>query len=77
MNQMEQAKSNQSVWSLVNGLTHFATHGQELIDTNMQDHQATQLMVNAGNILGKKRFDFENSMPSAFNELRQDGAILN
>ena len=76
-NQMAGAKSNQSVWSVINGLTHFATHGQGLMDTNMQDHQAAQMMVNAGNILGKKSFDHENHMPDVFTELRSDGAILN
>lgn len=75
--QMQQAQTNQSVWSLVNGMTHFSTHGQELIDTNMQDHDAANLQVAAGNILGAKKFDFENSMPNPFKELRQDGAILN
>ena len=76
-NQMAGAKSNQSVWSVINGLTHFATHGQGIMDTNMQDHQAAQLMVNAGNILGKKSFDHENHIPDVFTELRNDGAILN
>lgn len=75
--QAKGAKSNQSVWSVINGLTHFATHGQNLMDTNMQDHEAAQMMVNAGNLLGKKAFDHENHMPSIFTELRNDGAILN
>mgnify|MGYP003324939373 CR=1 FL=1 len=75
--QAKGAKSNQSVWSVINGLTHFATHGQGIMDTNMQDHQAAQLMVNAGNILGKTAFDHENHMPNVFTELRNDGAILN
>ena len=75
--QAKGAKTNQSVWSVINGLTHFATHGNKVMDTNMQDHEAAQMMVNAGNILGKKSFDHENHMPNPFNELRNDGAILN
>jgi hypothetical protein len=75
--QKKMAKTNQSVWSLVNGMTHFSSHGQNIIDTNMQDAQAAQIQVAAGNILGKKAFDHENSMPDVFTELRQDGAILN
>jgi hypothetical protein len=47
------AKSNQSVWSVVNGLTHFATHGRSIIESNMQDTDSTKLMVQAGNIFGK------------------------
>ena len=75
--QKKMAKSNQSLWSVVNGMTHFSSHGQNIIDTNMQDAQAAQIQVSAGNILGKKAFDNENSMPDVFNEMRQDGAILN
>jgi len=75
--QKKMAKSNQSVWSLVNGMTHFSSHGQNIIDTNMQDAQAAQIQVAAGNILGKNAFDHENSMPDVFTEMRQDGAILN
>lgn len=75
--QKKMAKSNQSVWSLINGMTHFSTHGRNIIDTNMQDAQAAKIQVAAGDILGKKAFDHENSMPDVFTELRQDGAILN
>lgn len=75
--QKKMAKSNQSVWSLINGMTHFSTHGHNIIDTNMQDAQAAKIQVAAGDILGKKAFDHENSMPDVFTELRQDGAILN
>jgi hypothetical protein len=78
-NQMKHAKSNTSVWSLTNGITHFATHGAGIIDTNMQDYNASDLMVKAGNLFGKKSFDHENSMPDLFKgrELSQAGALLN
>lgn len=80
MNQQQRkmAKTNQSVWSLVNGVTHFSTHGQDLIQTNMTDAQAANIQVAAGNLLGKKAFDHESSMPNPFSgELLQTGALLN
>ena len=77
--QMKSAKSNTSVWDVVQGVTHFATHAGSLIDTNMQDYNATGLMVRAGNLFGKKRFDHENSMPNPFStkELVRTGSLLN
>lgn len=77
--QMKAAKSNTSVWDLTNGVTHFATHGADLIDTAMQDYNAADLMVKAGNIFGKKRYDHENSMPNPFAaiDLVRTGSLLN
>lgn len=77
--QMKNAKSNTSVWDIVNATTHFATHGSGIIDTNMQDYNASDLMTKAGNLFGKKRFDFENSMPNPFAtaELVRNGSLLN
>lgn len=75
--QMKGAKSNTSVWDLVNGVNHFASHGNSIIDTNMQDYDATRLMVQAGNIFGKA-YDHANQMPDIFNgELVQHGSLLN
>ena len=48
------AKSNQSIWSVVNGMTHVATHAPDLFAMNMQDKDSTELMVQAGNLLGKQ-----------------------
>jgi len=78
-NQMKGAKSNTSVWDIVNGVTHFATHGTTIIDTNMQEHDASSLMTKAGNIFGKKSFDHENHMPNPFGnaELVKTGSLLN
>jgi len=79
-NQMKGAKTNQSVWSVMNGLTHFATHGRDLIQSSMQDADSTQMMVQAGNFFGKKSFDHENHMPNPFGNLdlgNQHGAMLN
>jgi hypothetical protein len=77
--QMKMAKTNTSLYSVVNGLTHFATHGSGIIDTNMTDYNASELQVKAGNLFGKKSFDFENSMPNPFAgaDLNQQGALLN
>jgi len=47
------AKSNQSIWSVVNGMTHCATHAPDLFAMNMQDKDSTEMMVQAGNLLGK------------------------
>lgn len=76
--QKQHAKTNQSLWSVVNGVTHFSTHGQDLISTNMQDQDAAYIQTAVGNLFGKKAFDHENSMPNPFgSNLRQDGALLN
>lgn len=50
-NSMSDAKSNQSIWSLVNSMTHFASHD---IVEGVADHNRTKLMVQAGNFLDKK-----------------------
>lgn len=77
--QAKQAKTNQSLWSVINGVTHFSSHGQRVIDTNMQDQDAARIQVAIGNIFGKTSFDHENSMPNPFGaaSLRHDGALLN
>jgi len=77
--QMKMAKSNQSVWSVINGVTHFSTHGASIIDTNMQHHNEAEIQARIGNLLGKKSFDHENTMPNPFssNELLQSGAMMN
>lgn len=80
--QTKGAKTNQSVWSVVNGLTHFATHNQDLVDTNISASDETNMMIQAGNLFGKKSFDNENMMPDLFdkNVLKntiQTGALLN
>jgi len=77
--QMKGAKANTSIWDVTNSITHFATHGAGIIDTNMQDYNASDLMVKAGNLFGKKRFDHENSMPNPFAaaEFSRHGSLLN
>jgi len=77
--QMKHAKTNQSIWSLINGVTHFSTHGNKIIDTDMQDYNAAKIQTRIGNLFGKKSFDHEAAMPDVFRaeSLRQDGADLN
>jgi hypothetical protein len=76
---MNAYKGNTSVWDVVNGINHFASNGAGIIDTNMQDYNATELMIKAGNLFGKKSFDHENHMPNVFgnSELLRGGSSLN
>lgn len=80
--QKKRSKTDQSVWSVINGVTHVATHANDImLDTTMKDSEAANLMVNAGSLLSKD-FDMANEMPSPFaknvlKETTQVGAILN
>jgi hypothetical protein len=80
--QKKRSKTDQSMWSVINGVTHVATHANDImLDTTMKDEEAANLMVNAGGLLSKD-FDMANEMPSPFaknvlNETTQVGAILN
>jgi len=77
--QKKNAKTNTSVWSTLNAVTHFTSHGADIIDTNMQDYQAASIQSRVSNLLGKDSFDHENQMPDPFAgaELNQQGALLN
>lgn len=77
--QAKMAKTNTSVFDIVQGVTHFSTHGAGLIDTNMQDYHAAEIQTRIGNLFGKKSFDFENTMPNPFatKELIRHGSLLN
>ena len=80
--QKKNARTDQSIWSLVNGVTHCATHAPENLAFNMTDRESTEMMVQAGNILGKD-FDLGNQMASPFannahlDAQAQVGALLN
>lgn len=67
VDELKNARSNQSVWSVVNGLTHLATHAPERLAFNMTDKDSTDIMVQAGNILGKK-WDLGAQVPSPFSD---------
>ena len=75
--QLENARTDQSIWSLVNGITHFATHGENIVD-GTESHNMTKLMVDAGNILGKK-WNLGDQVASPFSGLSENqvGAMLN
>jgi len=78
--QKRRARSNQSIWSVVNGITHVGTHAPEALAFDMTDADATNLMVNAGNILGSN-WNLSNEMPSPFaaklSAEDQVGSLLN
>lgn len=74
--QMKNARSNQSIWSVVNGLTHIATHAPERLAFDMGDRESTQLMVDAGSMLGKK-WDLGAQVPNPWktNEIDQKAQV--
>ena len=80
--QKKNARTDQSIWSLVNGMTHVATHAPEQLAFNMTDKESTELMVKVGNIFGKE-FDLGNTIRSPFStdahleSSAQVGALLN
>lgn len=74
--QLANAHTDQSIWSVLNGITHFATHGQDIVD-GVQAHDTTRLMVNAGNLLGKD-WNLGNQVKSPFSGFgTQIGELLN
>ena len=74
--ELSNATTDQSIWSLVNGMTHFATHGENMVD-GVQAHDGTRLMVQAGNLFGKD-WSFGNQVRSPFSGLGvQVGELLN
>jgi hypothetical protein len=70
-NSMSDAKSNQSIWSLVNSMTHFASHD---IVEGVADHNRTKLMVQAGNLLDKKH-DHAIEMVNPFAKVALDSTF--
>lgn len=80
--QKKRCKTDQSVWSVVNGVTHVATHAADMmLGSNIKPSDETELMVAAGQLLGKD-YDMSNEMPSPFaknvlKETSQVGAMLN
>lgn len=75
--ELKNAESDQSVWSVVNSMTHFASHGEDLVD-GFESHKGTDLMVRAGNLLGRA-WDLGNRVASPFKGLNsyQHGEVLN
>lgn len=74
--QLNNAHTDQSIWSVVNSMTHFASHGKDLLD-GVQPYDATRLMVQAGNLLGSK-WNLGDQVRSPFSSLGvQVGELLN
>ena len=57
------AKTGTSIWDLVNGITHFATHDNGF---QIDDYDRRRLQVEASKILSKKTYDMENIVASPF-----------
>jgi hypothetical protein len=79
--ELKNAHTNQSIWSLVNGMTHVATHAPDQLAFAMTDKDSTELMIQSGNILGKS-WDLGNQVPNPFktnilDPRAQVGALLN
>mgnify|MGYP003627848187 CR=1 FL=1 len=55
--QLKNAKAGISVWDVVNGMTNFASNDSKY---GMDDMKAGNLMVSAGNLLMKKKYDTED-----------------
>ena len=72
--QKKSAKSNQSIWSLSNAMTWVANNADEVMDTNIQDSDKTDLQIKAGNLLAKK-WDHKQAFANPFGDLNQDDQI--
>jgi len=62
--QRKNAKTGTSVWELINGITHFATHDNE--GFNLEEGDRRRLQMEAGNILSKNAYDMQNLVTSPF-----------
>lgn len=60
--QLKNAKVGVSVWDLINGMTHFATHDNGF---EIEDYNRSSLQVQAGNMLSKQ-YDMKNIVSSPF-----------
>lgn len=58
--QLQNAKSGMSVWEVVNGMTNFASNETKY---GVDSYRASELMVTAGNILMKNKYDTEGLLP--------------
>ena len=68
------ARSSQSIWSIANAMTWVATNSDDVMDTNMQDSDRTELQIQAGALLSKK-WDFQNAISNPFGDLEMDDQI--
>ena len=68
------AKSSQSIWSIANAMTWVATNADDVMDTNMQDSDRTDLQIQAGALLSKN-WDHKNAFANPFGDLNMDDQI--
>ena len=57
------AKTGTSIWELINGMTHFATHDNGF---KIDDYDRSRLQVAAGGVLSKPTWDMANLVPTPF-----------
>jgi hypothetical protein len=62
-NQRKNAKTGTTIWELVNGITHFATHDNGF---KIDDYDRRRLQVEASKLLNKKVYDTANLVASPF-----------
>jgi hypothetical protein len=80
--QKKNARTDQSLWSIVNSVTHVATHAPENLAFNMGDKESTEMMIKAGNIFGRE-YNLGNTVRSPFSSDahldsdQQVGVLLN
>lgn len=64
--QRKNARTGTSVYDLVNGITHFASHDNGF---KADDYSKKQAQVQAGRLLSKKSFDVQNMVASPFSKI--------
>jgi hypothetical protein len=57
------AKTGTSVWEVINGLTHFATHDNGI---RVDESSRRNIQVLAGQLLAKSSYDMQNMVASPF-----------
>lgn len=86
--QKRRAYTNQSIWSVVNAITHVATHAYQTGENAIAESDRTKMQVSAGNLFAKPEqggatnWDLAHEMPNPFggNPLQtedQIGTLLN
>lgn len=61
--QKKRARTGTTIWDMVNGITHFATHDNGI---RISDESRRHMQKKAGDLLTKKVYDMQNTVPSPF-----------
>jgi len=61
--QKKRAKTGTSIWDMINGMTHFASHDNGM---RLSDESRRKLQKEAGLLLTKKVYDMQNTVPSPY-----------